>query len=345
MKLKMKQANRREFLRRAAAVAGFAALTGCETKTAGLARPSKTGWIDLQVNGRYGIAFNSPKITVDEVVSLTERLRDEGTTGFLAAMSTTSAGETQLHTARVIAEARRKSAACAESILGLHLEGPFVSREKGYVGAHNPAMVRDPDIGYIDKVNDACGGLVRVVTIAAEAKGAEDFTRQATSRGIAVSIGHSAEWRPERIGALAEAGAKSFTHLGNGLPDLIHRRENVIWTALAEDRMSIQFIPDGFHLTLQMLRVYTRAVPLRRLIAVSDCAYPGGLKPGRYEMGGDVHLLEPDGFIRSLAGTLHGSSSSMAQVMRILNSSYVGLSEAECRVVGHDNPLRLIGLA
>ena len=341
----MKRANRREFLRHAAAAAGFAALTGCATRSSGPLSAKKEGWIDLQVNGRYGIAFNSPKITVDEVVSLTERLRDEGTVGYLAAMSTTSAGETQLHTARVIAEARRKSAACAESILGLHLEGPFVSREKGYVGAHNPTMVRDPDIGYIDKVNDACGGLVRVVTIAAEAKGAEDFTRQATNRGIAVSIGHSAEWRPERIGALAEAGAKSFTHLGNGLPDLIHRRENVIWTALAEDRMSIQFIPDGFHLTLQMLRVYTRAVPLRRLIAVSDCAYPGGLKPGRYEMGGDVHLLEPDGFIRSLAGTLHGSSSSMAQVMRILNSSYVGLSEAECRVVGHDNPLRLIGLA
>ena len=339
----MNGTDRREFLKGAAAAAGIGAWTGCATRRVASAGGKGPGWIDLQVNGRYGIAFNSPKITVDEVVSLTERLRDEGTTGYLAAMSTTSAGETQLHTARVIAEARRKSATCAESILGLHLEGPFVSREKGYVGAHNPAMVRDPDIGYVDKVNDACGGLVRMVTIATEAKGAEAFTRAATDRGICVSIGHSAEWRPERIGALVEAGAKSFTHLGNGLPDLIHRRENVIWTALAEDRMSIQFIPDGFHLTLQMLRVYTRAVPLKRLVAVSDCAYPGGLKPGRYEMDGDVHLLEPDGFIRSLAGTLHGSSSNMAQVMRVLNSPYVGLSEADCRVVGCDNPLRLIG--
>ena len=305
----------------------------------------KDSWIDLQVNGRHGIAFNSPRLTVEEVILLTEKTVAEGTVGFLAAMSTTAGEETTLHTAGVIREARRRSAACEKAILGLHLEGPFVSREKGYVGAHNPAMVRDPDIGYIDKVNDACGGLVRMVTIAAEAKGAEAFTRAATERGVCISIGHSAEWRPERIGALAEAGAKSFTHLGNGLPDLVHRRENVIWTALAEDRMSIQFIPDGFHLTLQMLRVYTRAVPLRRLVAVSDCAYPGGLKPGRYEMDGDVHLLEPDGFIRSLAGTLHGSSSSMAQVMRVLNSPYVGLSEADCRVVGHDNPLRLIGLA
>ena len=304
----------------------------------------KDEWVDLQVNGRYGIAFNSPHITVDDVVSLTERLRAEGTGGYLAAMSTTSAGAVQLRTARIIAEARRKSAACAESILGLHLEGPFVSREKGYVGAHNPEMVRDPDIAYVDRVNDAAEGAVRMVTIAAEAKGAEEFTRQAASRGIVVSIGHSAEWRPERIGALAEAGAKSFTHLGNGLPDLIHRRENVIWTALAEDRMSIQFIPDGYHLTLQMLKVFVRAVPVDRLVAVSDCAYPGGLPPGRYEMNGDVHLLEPDGFIRSLAGTLHGSSSCMAQVMRILNSPSVGLSAEGCRMVGFANPLRLIGM-
>jgi len=332
--------NRRDFI---AGTFGGLLTAGCASVVPHASR--RQGWVDLQVNGRYGIAFNSPRLTVEEVVSLTEKLVAEGTEGYLASMSTTAGEATTLRTAGIVAEARRRSAVCAKAILGLHLEGPFVSREKGFVGAHNPKMVRDPDIGYVDKVNDACGGLVRMMTIAAEAKGAEDFTRAAVERGVCISIGHSAEWRPDRIGALAEAGATCFTHLGNGLPDLIHRRENIIWTALAEDRMSIQFIPDGFHLTMQMLRVYTRAVPLRRLIAVSDCAYPGGLKPGRYEMDGDVHFLEPDGFIRSRAGTLHGSSSSMAQVMRILNSEYVGLSEADCKVVGRDNPLRLIGMA
>lgn len=301
-------------------------------------------WIDVQVNGRIGIPFNSPELTEAEVLKLTEHLRDEGTAGFVASITTTCAPETAVRNIRTIVAARKRYAECEKRILGLHFEGPFISTVKGYVGAHDPARVCDPDIALLERYQDAAEGLVRLVTIAAEAKGAETFTRQATAMGVTVSIGHSTAWEPEVIGRLAEAGAKSFTHLGNALPALLPRHDNVIWTGLAEDRMMVQFIPDGFHLRKEILRVYTRAVPLERLVAVSDCSFPGGLPPGEYNLHGDRFFLEPNGFLRSAAGTLHGSSCTMAQAMRNLADPYIGFTERELQAVGHDNPLRLIGL-
>ena len=300
------------------------------------------GWIDLQVNGRFGVAFNSPTLSVEDVVSLTRRIVDDGTAGYLATFTTTAFPEVALRNAHVVAEARRADRVCADAILGIHMEGPFVSREPGYAGAHNPSKAVACDDALVDAMQDASGGLVKIVTIAAEAEGAEQFCEAMSSQGVVVSIGHSAEWRPGAIGRLAERGAKAFTHLGNALPALLARHDNVMWTALAEDRMSVMFIPDGFHLPDTVLKVFLRAVPLDRLIAVSDCSMPGGLPPGKYELNGDEYFLEPDGFLRSSAGTLHGSSCCLADAVAVLRR--LGLSDTACRAVARDNPLRLIGI-
>ena len=153
----------------------------------------KPQWVDIQVNGRHGVPLRSPSLTVEQVIFLTEKLRDEGTAAYVPALTTTTPPETAVRNVRVIVEARRRSAECARRILGVHFEGPFISREPGYAGAHAPAFVRDPDVALIDRYQDAAEGLVKMVTIAAEAKGAEAFTRAMTERGIVVSIGHSAE--------------------------------------------------------------------------------------------------------------------------------------------------------
>ena len=302
----------------------------------------KDGWVDLQVNGRFGISFNSDALTADEVVGLSRRIVAEGTAGFLATMTTPVFPDVGLRNAGVLAAARKADPACADALLGIHIEGPFISSEPGFVGAHRPEKVRPCDVSLIDEMQKASGGLVRLVTIAAEAEGAEDFIEAMNSRGITVSIGHSAEWRPDAIGRLAEKGAKAFTHLGNGIPGLLPRHDNIIWTALAEDRMSVMFIPDGFHLPDPVLKVYLRAVPVERLIAVSDCTFPGGMPPGDYSLDGDMYILEPNGFVRSAVGTLNGSSCCLADAVRVLRR--LGLSETGCRAVARDNPLRLIGM-
>ena len=101
-------------------------------------------------------------------------------------------------------------------------------------------------------------------------------------------------------------------------------------------------IPDGHHLTDAMLKVFTRAVPLKRLVAVSDAAYPAGLPPGDYEICGTPARLEPDGLLWNPArNCLAGAATPLARCMEIL-CERIGLTPHECRAIGYDNPLALI---
>ena len=142
---------------------------------------------------------------------------------------------------------------------------------------------------------------------------------------------------------LLAAGARAFTHLGNGIPNQVDRHDQVVFSALVEDRASVMFIPDGHHLPDTMLRLYARAVPLRRLIAVSDAQYPAGLPPGEYEVCGAHARLEPNGLLWNPARNgLVGATTPMAKMMQLLHDR-IGLTERELTAIGHDNPLRLIG--
>ncbi|MBQ6245866.1 MAG: N-acetylglucosamine-6-phosphate deacetylase, partial [Kiritimatiellae bacterium] len=233
---------------------------------------------------------------------------------------------------------------CEKAILGFFMEGPFLSPEPGAVGAHDVNWVRPPDFSLFNRFQDAAEGLIRMVNVAAELPGATDFIRAARASGVVVTLGHQMAHEPEVLNAAIEAGASAFTHLGNGLPNLIHRRENVIWEALADDRATVMFIPDGRHLTIPMLKVYTRGVPLKRLVAVSDAQYVAGLPPGDYDVGGVKARLEPDGLLwNPERNCLVGATTPLAKMMVLLQEK-VGLTPDECRAIGHDNPLGLISI-
>ena len=300
------------------------------------------GWIDLQVNGYGGIDFNSAGLTAGMVKAVTRRLADDGTAGYLPTLVT---GDPAVVCAslRTIAEARRTDAECRERILGVHLEGPFISPEPGAVGSHQAEWVHAPDLALFDRYVEASDGAVRLVTVAAEIAGMPEFVKAIAERGVAVSLGHQMAATPAEIGPCIAAGAKAFTHLGNGIPNMIPRHDNIVMTALAEDRASVMFIPDGHHLPDTMLKVYCRAVPLERLIAVSDAQYPAGLPPGEYDVIGVRARLEPDGLLwNSSRNCLVGATTPMAKMMRLLKDR-IGLTDRETAAIGHDNPLRLIG--
>lgn len=301
-------------------------------------------WIDLQVNGFAGIDFSFPDITVSQVKDITRRLASEGTAGYCPTIVTCNPEITKRSLA-IIAEARRADSICHERILGVHLEGPFISDKPGAVGAHPPEWVRKPDIKLFQEFQEASDGCIRLLTIAAEAEGAVEFCQAVTNTGVTVSLGHQLSHTPAELGRLAEAGAKALTHLGNGIPNLLPRHDNVIWAGLAEDRLTVMFIPDGHHLPLQILKVYTRAVPIERLVAVTDCSFPGGLPPGKYNVFGNDAVLEANGLLHNpVKQCLVGSTATMAQVVDVLQSKEVGLSYEQCLAICRDNPLRLIGI-
>lgn len=302
----------------------------------------KDEWVDLQINGYGGVDFNAPGLTVEQVISVTDRLECDGTRGYLPTIVTGNP-ETTVETLRVIAAARKRSARCERNILGIHLEGPFISSELGAVGTHPIEWVAKPSRELFDRFQDAGNGLVRLVTVAAEVPGMPEFVKWLSSQGVVVSLGHQMASTPDDVRPCIEAGAKAFTHLGNGIPNMIPRHDNIIFTALAEDRASVMFIPDGHHLPDAMLKVYTRAVPLKRLIAVSDAQYPAGMPPGEYDVCGAHARLEPNGLLWNPSrNCLVGATTPMAAMMKLLQDR-IGLSMDECIAIGRDNPRALIG--
>lgn len=300
-------------------------------------------WVDLQINGYGGVDFNAPGLTVDAVKSVVRKLADDGTAAFLPTFVTGDPAMV-LENIRTIVEARKADGECKKRIIGLHLEGPFISNQLGAVGTHPIEWVREPSLEVFDRYQDASEGLVKLVTVAAEVPGMPEFVKALSSSGVAVSLGHQMASSPKDIAPCIEAGAKAFTHLGNGIPNMINRHENIIFTALAEDRASIMFIPDGHHLPDTILKVYSQAVDLKRLIAVSDAQYPAGMKPGKYKVCGANAVLEPDGLLwNPERNCLVGATAPMAKMMTLLQER-IGFTSEECLAVGRDNPLKLINL-
>ena len=299
------------------------------------------GWIDLQVNGYGGVDFNAPGLTVEKVLAVTEKLAADGTVGYLPTLVTGDPAML-IGMVRTVMEARHKYAICEKNILGFFLEGPFISDKPGAVGTHPIEWVRPPDMSLFNRFQDAAEGLIRMVNVAAEVPGMPDFVRQVAATGVTVSLGHQLAKSPADIEGCIAAGAKAFTHLGNGIPNEINRHDNIVYTALVEDRASVMFIPDGHHLPDTMLKLYTRAVPLKRLVAVSDAQYPAGMPPGEYEVCGAHARLEPNGLLWNPSrNCLVGATTPIAKCMEILRER-IGLTPDECRAIGHDNALALI---
>ena len=302
---------------------------------------TERGFVDLQVNGYGGVDFNAPGLTVEQVKAVTERLNADGTAGFLPTL-VTGDPEMLIANVRTVLAARRRHAACERAILGFFLEGPFISARPGAVGTHPVEWVRAPSLELFERFQDAAEGLVKMVNVAAEVPGMPAFVKELRSRGVTVSLGHQLATSPADVEACLAAGASAFTHLGNGIPNQIDRHDNIVFTALVEDRARVMFIPDGHHLPDTMLKLYCRAVPLKRLVAVSDAQYPAGLPPGEYDCCGARARLEPNGLLWNPArNCLVGATTPLAKCMEIL-SERVGLTPDECRVIGRDNPLEML---
>ena len=299
------------------------------------------GYVDLQVNGYAGVNFNAEDLTAEAVREATERLEADGTSGYMPAMGTLDP-EMLIRSVRAIVAARRRYAICERNILGIFFEGPFISDRPGAVGAHAPEWVQKPSMELFGRFQDAAEGLIRMVNVAAEVPGMPDFVRAVAATGVTVTLGHQLAKSPKDVEPCLAAGARAFTHLGNGLPNEINRHDNIIYTALVEDRATVMFIPDGHHLPDTMLKLYTRAVPLKRLVAVSDAQYPAGMPPGVYPIGGLDVVLEPSGRLwYPPRQCLAGATTPLAKCMEILRER-IGLTPDECRAIGHDNPLALI---
>ncbi len=301
----------------------------------------RNGYIDLQVNGFGGIDFSSPELSIDGVSQVTRELNRQGTVKFLPTIIS-SPPQVYEHNLPILASAM-KLPEIKDHITGIHLEGPFISKKPGLRGAHKPASITLPDIPLFDRFMKLSGENIKMLTLAAELPGAEQLCRHATKRGVTVSLGHQ-DATSEDLQRLVDAGAKSLTHLGNGIPRKIDRHNNPLWAGIANDDLTAMIITDGHHLPLPLLKTIIRTKGMDRIVVVSDSSPVAGLNPGNYKTFGQIVRLERNGRLSiPRTGYLAGSSATMKKCITYLEETGL-LSEQELEKAGIHNPARLIGL-
>ncbi|HRT39460.1 MAG TPA: amidohydrolase family protein [Rectinema sp.] len=296
--------------------------------------------IDLQVNGYGGIDFSAKDLTVEQVVYVCQILQSKGTSRFLATL-VSSPQELYERNLVIIRQAMQKDETAARLIAGFHIEGPFISEKDGARGAHDKRFICKPDKKMLKCILKAGGSLVRILTIAPELTGIEDIIAMAKDENIIVSMGHTLA-DASQIERAIEKGASCVTHLGNGIPLMLHRTDNTIFAFLAHTELTIMLITDGHHLPVPFIRTVIRACGINNIVVISDSAPLAGMPPGSYiSLGGNV-ILEPDGklFIPS-QGCLAGSSACIAECANYLKDN-VGLSTEEIQKVTSTNPMRLL---
>lgn len=241
------------------------------------------GLVDLQVNGYGGIDFQRDDLRVDDLLSAVRQLRAAGCGQFLLTLIT-DAWPKLTARLRHLRALRAASPELQRSIIGWHIEGPFLSIEPGFHGAHNPALMLDPAPAHIQELRAITGADPLLLTIAPERNGAIAAIALATSLGIKVSLGHT-NASTELLHHAAAAGATGFTHLGNGCPRDLDRHENILWRALDTPGLTASLIPDRIHVSPALFRLVHRARQSNGIYYTTDAMSAAGAPPGRHTLG------------------------------------------------------------
>jgi len=299
------------------------------------------GFVDLQVNGYKGIDFSSPDLTEEAFVFACRELEKKGTVAFLPTIIS-SAPEIYQKNLRIISRIMRREE-FAQMLPGIHLEGPFISAENGYKGVHPFQQIRRPDLEILKQLIKWSDHQIRMLTIAAELVGADKICKYAVSKNIIVSLGHQ-DANEKQINRLAEKGASSLTHLGNGIPHLINRHINPIWAGLGNEKLTAMIVADGFHLPVSLIQTILKVKGAKQTIMVSDLSPLGGLKPGNYKIWGADVVLSQKGFLYDpQTGYLAASSLSLLDCVNWLLSKEI-LRFKDIYRMAFQNPAEFIGL-
>jgi N-acetylglucosamine-6-phosphate deacetylase len=238
---------------------------------------------DLQINGYAGIDFQQDALPLSALVAATRRIAKAGCSRYLLTLISDDWVRLMARL-RHLRSLRNMSAELRHSIVGWHIEGPFLSAEPGFCGAHEPSVMIDPTEAHIRELRALTEDDPVLLTVAPERRGALEAIRLAASLGIIISLGHTDASR-EQISQAIAAGARAFTHLGNGCPRVLDRHDNILWRVLEQPEVIVSFIPDGIHVSAPFFRLAHRLLPSSSIYYVSDAMAAAGARPGRYTMG------------------------------------------------------------
>jgi N-acetylglucosamine-6-phosphate deacetylase len=293
------------------------------------------GFVDLHVHGGAGAEF--PTAGEDGLHDLLAVHARHGTTGLLA--TTVSAPPGPLRDA-VASLARAASVAGGAELLGIHLEGPFLSDARR--GAQDPRALRPPDPREIDALLAAGGGAVRLVTLAPELPGGLAAIEQLVAAGVVAALGHS-DATYEQGRAAITAGARHATHLFNGMRPLHHREPGLAGAALEAPDVVCELIADGHHVHPAALRLAHAAKGTAGVALVTDAMQAAGLGDGRYRLGRLAVRVRDGRAELADTGTLAGSTLTMDAAVRHAVEA-MGVPLADAVAMASVVPVRVLGL-
>ncbi|WP_442482961.1 N-acetylglucosamine-6-phosphate deacetylase [Aeoliella sp. SH292] len=295
------------------------------------------GLFDIQVNGYGGVDFNSDTIDDLAILQACQRLEADGVESILATIISADV-ESMCRRIGRIARAVAKSPEVARVIRGIHIEGPFLRDQAGYIGTHPVASAQPATPDVADRLLEAGEGLVRLVTLAPERDAGFATTRWLAEQGVVVSAGHCDPTLDELRGAI-DNGLSMFTHLGNGCPKLMDRHDNVVQRVLSvASDLWVCFIADGVHVPLFALCNYLDVVGIDRAIVVSDAISAAGQGPGVFALG-DMQVVVDENLATWSADRQHlmGSACPLPRAMENLVER-VGLTRDEAELLTSANP-------
>lgn len=293
------------------------------------------GLIDLHIHGANGA--DAMDGTFEALNTISQTLAEEGVTGFLATTMTESMPKIE-KALRNIKDYVASSPKTGAEILGIHLEGPFLSRE--FMGAQCGDFIVNPDNKLLAKLQDDAGFLIKLLTLAPELPNAIAFIKKAGELGIVISIGHTnASFEETEAGI--DAGARYATHLFNAMSGVHHRKPGAAAAILYDDRISAELIADGHHVVPSMLKFAVKCKGLEKLTLVTDAMRAKCLKSGEYDLGGQIVVVDASTVHLKRNGVLAGSVLRLNGALR----NFIELTDhslEECLPMVTSSPAKIL---
>ncbi len=292
------------------------------------------GFVDIHTHGGVGVDVNAA--TAGDLEKLAAFFASHGTTSFLMSVLTDTREQTEWCISQH--NAYRAAPGLGAELLGIHLEGPFLSSQ--YKGAMPEYLLRQGDAELVRTYQDLAEGAVRYITVSPEVPGVLELIPALREMGITVAIGHSGADYETSMAAI-EAGAAACTHFANAMALLHQHRPAIFGAALVSD-VYCEAICDGRHLHPGVVRLLYKTKGADRIVAITDSIMAAGLPDGNYKLGVNDVIVQ-DGDAKLFDGTRAGST--LSQDRALLNLlAFTGLPLEEVLPALTENPAKLIGV-
>ncbi|MFD2923270.1 N-acetylglucosamine-6-phosphate deacetylase [Halobacillus naozhouensis] len=267
------------------------------------------GFIDVHIHGADG--HDVMDASHKALAGMASRLPEEGTTSFLATTMTQSKDHISRAVQTVGTYIKQQKVNSEAEVLGIHLEGPFISQEKA--GAQPLGHICLPSIEQFDQWQEESDHNIRLVTLAPEVSNGMEFIKHVSETGVVASIGHS-QATYDQVTEAVRSGARHITHLYNQMSGLHHREPGVVGAAFLNKDLMVEMIVDYVHSRPEMVQLAYEHTQADRTILITDAMRAKCLPEGTYELGGQSVNVEGNE-ARLADGTLAGSILTLQQAV------------------------------